>query len=70
LRGVLQAILDVNGDGAPRAGFRKACSREMCGEGLQAHKGAPDGIFRRVAGSDDRSLMSSGTPARQRGPII
>jgi len=55
---------------ATRVQASQACPREMCGEGLQAHKGAPDGIFRRAVGSVDRSLMSFGTPAGQRGPII
>jgi len=34
-----------------RAQVSQTCSREMCGEGLQAHYGAPDGIFRRAAGN-------------------
>ena len=43
-------VAEWEGGAAPRAQASQACSREMCGEGLLAHYGAPDGVFRRAAG--------------------
>jgi hypothetical protein len=70
LRGVLQAKLDVNGDGDPRPRSRSRGPGRCVEKASYPTEGGSDGIFRRVVGSDDRSLMSFGTPAGQRGPII
>ena len=70
LRGVLQAKLDVNGDGAPRPRSRSRGPGRCVEKASYPTEGGSDGIFRRAAGSDDQGLMSLGAPAGQRGPII
>ena len=49
LRGVLQAKLDVNGDGAPRPGFRRPGPGRCVEKASYPTEGGSDGIFRRAA---------------------